>query len=299
MDKQKIIKNLFIIFSVVLFVFSFVKLAKKAVFDVSNIASSSVQVFATNRAQTIFNLDVFREYRACKIKAKKNAMVHDYVRYCIGILNNAAVPKEGYLQNISSKFYHYHWLSETFSNKYGRIVYKMDKKDIYLSKWQCLFMLAGKFCYAFLTSLILSILCYLGLIFLQKFALKSVKTRILLGGIIMMALFWGFAYKLNVSSGGGAGGNILLSGGDAYVGDLPVLLKFIITILSTLIVYKEFKICKYSFWTIGFALMVFVYNPIIPIVKFLTYIKLSHIVNKLFQAFFAIYLIKEYRNSNS
>lgn len=302
MDKQKIIKIAFIFLSIVLFLFLLTSYTKKAIKDVSQKANSSVQVFASNHAQIIFNEDVFKSYRICKKKTKKNKNIRNYVEYCEAILNEASIPDvDGYLTNISRKFYHYNWRSESFSNKHGRIIYKMNKQDKYLKSGQCYLMIAKRLGISIFTSFSLSVLFYFALILLQKFftiVLKTFRSKVIAGGLLLMFLCWYYYYHYTMIIGKVGSGLALLTDKLALTEDFPVILKVIITILASLITYKEYKICKYSLWTIGFFLIALIFNPIIPVIPVLSTLKLTHFITTLCEIFFVIYLIKEYKSSN-
>lgn len=298
MGKQKIIKISFAILSVVLFLYLLTTSVKKAISDVSIVANASVQIYATNHAQQVFNAEVFRDYRACKKRAKKNKNIKNYVEYCGNILNEASIPDEGYLINISRKYYHYNWLSGTFSDKRGRIVYRLKKKDNYLRAGACLSMLASKIFASLFINVLLSILFYFALNLLKAFStvfFKPIRNRVISGIIALTALIWYFLCRYNDISGGDAGRAILLDGGVYSAGDLSILLKMMITMFAALLVFKEFKIGRYSFWTICFAIIALIFNPLVPVFQFLTYIKLNHITNTLCEIFFVFYLIKEYK----
>jgi hypothetical protein len=300
-DKEKIIKIAFIILSVMLFLYLLTSSTKKAVLEVSKKANSSVQIFASNRAQVVFNEEVFRSYRFCKKRAKKNKNIHNYIEYCEGILNEASIPDDGYLTNISRRLYHYNWLSGTYSTKCGRVVYKMTTKDKYLTPGQCWLMIINKFLASLATSVLLAVLFYFALGLLEKLTKILIKTTIgrIIGAVLLM-IFAGvyFTYKFHTMSGGG-GGLALLNGNIPLSSDVPAILKIIITTLSALIVYKEFKVCKYSFWTIGFLLIAFIFNPVIPVVPVLESVGIAHFVNTLCEIFFLIYLFKEYKSFNA
>jgi len=301
-DKQKIIKIIFIILSVVLFLFLLISSIKKAIIEVSKKANATVQVFASNRAQMIFNEDVFRSYRLCKKREKTNKKINDYIKYCGTILNEVSIPDEGYLTNISHKFYHYNWRSANFSNKYGRVVYIMNDKDKYLKSGQCFLMLANRFGIAIFKSFLLSVLFYFALILIKKLfttVLKTTRIKIICGGLILMFLCWYYAYQYNMITGGSGDSLALLNGGLSLVGDIPVILKIMITILASLIVYKEYKICKYGLWTIGFVIIAFIFNPLIPVIPFLSVVGITRVVNTLCEIFFFIYLVKEYKSFNA
>lgn len=301
MDKQKIIKIIFIFLSVMFFFSLLTSSTKKAAQEVSKKAGESVQVFATNRAQMIFNAEVFKSYRVCKKRARKNKDIKNYVAYCDDILNEISVPDEGYLTEISPKYYHYNWLSETFSTKSGRLVYKMGKKDKYLKTGRCLLMFLNKFVVAFGLSLVLSVLFYFALLLLKKLSailLKTKLSRIISSTLIAIFVLTYFTYKFNTLAGGGGVGSVLLNGDISLSSDVPVILKVMITALAALIVYKEFKVNKYSLWTIGFLVIAFIFNPLIPVIPVLATIGISHFVNLLCEVFFVMYLIKEYKSFN-
>ena len=285
-----------------LFLYLLTSSTKKAVLEVSKKANSSIQIFASNRAQVVFNDEVFRSYRLCKKRAKNSKNIHNYVEYCAGILNDASIPEDGYLTNISRKFYHYNWLSGTYSTKYGRVIYKMTSKDKYLNPGQCLLMIINKFLTSLAKSVLLAVLFYFTLGLLEKLAKILLKTTIgRIIGAVLLLIFAGvyFTYKFNTMSGGGGGGLALLGGNMPLSNDVPAILKIIITTLSTLIVYKEFKVCKYSFWTIGFLIIAFIFNPFIPVVPFLESVGIAHLVNIICEIFFIIYLFKEYKSYNA
>lgn len=301
MDKQKIIKIVFMALSVMLFFYLLSASTKKAYSDVSAKANASTQVFATNHAQLIFNAEVFRDYRVCKKRAKANKKVKNYIEYCSAVLNEASIPDDGYLTNISRKYYHYNWLFETFSTKHGRFIYKMTKKDKYLSSNKCIFMLTSRLLMALGTSLLLSSLFYYALILLQKLAkilLKNTLSRVLTGIAVLFFICGYFAYKYNVMGGEAGVGFNIMNGDISLTTDIPVILKIMITALAGLICYKEFKINKLGLWTIGFLIIAFLYNPIVPVVQVLASVGLGGFVNSLSELFFVIYLVKEYKSFN-
>jgi len=300
-DKQKIIKIVFIILSIVLFLFLFTSATKKAIGDVSKEANASIQIFASEHAQIIFNKEVFKSYRLCKKRAKKNKNIHNYVEYCEAILNDASIPDDEYLTHISRKFYHYNWLTEKFSIKSGKIVYAMTDKDNYLSSKQCLFMLANRITTSAFTSFMLSVLFYFSLILIQKLSkilFKKTLNKVIAAVGILMFLCWYYAYNFNIDNASG-GGMALMSTGVSLTTNIPAILKTIITILSVLIIYKEFKINKYSFWGIGFLIILFVFNPLFPIVQKLMPMGITNIINIICEIFFVVYLIKEYKSFNT
>lgn len=302
MNKQKIIKIVFMFLSLVLFFNLFAASTKKAYREVSEKANSSIQVFATNHAQLVFNAEVFRDYRTCKKQAKTNKKIKNYIEYCSSVLNEASIPEDGYLINISRKYYHYNWLFETFSTKNGRFVYKMTKKDKYLSSNRCVFMLTSRMIMGLGTSLLLSGLFYFALVLLQRLAkilLKSTLSRVLTVVAVLIFCCCYFAFKYSIMGGDEGTGTMLVSSDVALSNDMPVILKIMITILAGLIFYKEFKINKVSLWTIGFLTIALVYNPIIPIVQVLASIGLGNFVNTFSELFFVIYLIKEYKSFSS
>lgn len=300
MDKQKIIKIGLIVLSIMFFLFLLTSSMKKAILDVSKKANSSVQVFASEHAQIVFNNEVFREYRICKKRAKKDKKIKNYIEYCGFVLDEAVIPYDGYLDNISRKYYHYNWLSGTYVTNYGRIVYKLTDKDKYLKPFQCLLMLLNKFFASFCTSFLLAVAFYFALnllLKLIKILLKSIAGRIFLGVLIAVILGVGFMCKF-YSTGDGSGSDLVLSNNIAASSeDMPVFLMAMIAILAALIVYKEFKVCKYTLWTIGFSLIAFIYNPLIPVIHFLWSVGLGHLTNILSEIFFVSYLIKEYKSS--
>lgn len=301
MDKQKIIKIVFMVLSVVLFFYLLSASAKKAYKEVSEKANSSIQVFATNHAQLIFNAEVFRDYRICKKRAKANKKVKNYIEYCSVVLNEASIPDDGYLTNISRKYYHYNWLFETFSTKHGRFIYKMTKKDKYLSSNKCVFMLTSRLLMALGTSLLLSSLFYFALVLLQRLSrilLKNTLSRILTGVVVLIFCCCYFAYKFNTMGGEVGAGATLMNTDIALSNDMPAILKVIITALAGLIFYKEFKVNKFGLWTIGFLVIAFVYNPLIPVIQALASVGLGNFINTLSEIFFFIYLIKEYKSFN-
>lgn len=284
-----------------LFLFLLNSSVKKAIFEVSAKANASVQIFASEHAQFVFNKEVFKSYRLCKKKAKNNKNIHNYVEYCAYILDEAAIPDDGYLTKISRKFYHYNWISETFSTKYGRVVYKMTAKDKYLKSKQCLFMLVNRFIVSLCTSFLFAVLFYFILVFLQRFfntVLKSKLSRIIAGGLVLMVCCWYYAYQYNLGINGGNGA-ALIQGGLSLTGDIPVILKITVTALASLIIYKEFKINKYSIWVWSFLLIALIFNPVIPVFPLLSALGLTRFVNTLCEIFFVIYLIKEYKSFNS
>lgn len=296
MDKQKIIKIGLIILSIMFFLFLLTSSMKKAILEVSEKANSSVQIFASEHAQVVFNNEVFREYRICKKRVKNEKKIKNYIEYCGFVLDEAAIPDDGYLNKISRKYYHYNWMSGTYATRYGRIVYKLTDKDKYLKPLQCWLMLLNKFLASFFTSFLLTVGFYFTLK-LINILLKSTLGRIFLGVLIAIILGVGFMYKFH-TVGGDGGGDLALHGTKiASSGDVPVLLKVLITTLAALIAYKEFKVCKYSLWTIGFLLIAFIYNPLIPVIQLLSSVGLVHWVNILGEIFFISYLIKEYKNS--
>lgn len=302
MDKQKIIKIAFMVLSVVLFFYLLSASSKKAYWTVSEKANASIQVFATNHAQLIFNAEVFRDYRVCKKRAKGNKKVKNHIEYCSAVLNEASIPEDGYLTNISRKYYHYNWFFETFSNKHGKFIYKMTKNDKYISANRCVFMLTAKLLMALGTSLLLSSLFYFALILLQKLAkilLKTTKSRILTGIVLLIFCCGYFAYKYTIMSGESGTSLNLISSDISLSTDIPIVLKIIVTILAGLIFYKEFKVNKFSLWTIGFLTIAFVYNPFISVIQALAVVGLGSFVNTLSELFFVIYLIKEYKSFNS
>lgn len=302
MDKQKIVKIVFIVLSVTFFLFLLTSFTKKAILEVSKKANSSVQIFASKRAQIVFNYEVFRSYRICNKRTKNNKNVHNHIEYCKWILNEVSIPDNGYLTNISRKFYHYNWLSGTYSTKYGRVVYKMTGKDKYLKPGQCWLMIFSKFLTSLCTSFLLAVLFYFILRLLEKLfkiLLKNKIGRIIGIGLIVILACMYFAYKFNTISGGGGGGLALMNSNISLSSDFPAVLKIIIFTLSALIVYKEFKVCKYSFWTIGFSIIAFIFNPVIPVAPVLSSAGIIHLVNTLCEIFFFIYLFKEYKNFNS
>lgn len=299
MDKQKIIKIVFALLSVVLFFYLFTASTKKAYREVAEKANSSIQVFATNHAQLVFNAEVFRDYRTCKKRSKGNKKIKNYLEYCGIILNEASIPEDGYLTNVSRKYYSYNWFFETFSNKNGKFVYKMTKKDKYLSSNRCLFTLVSKMLMALGTSLLLSGLFYFALVLLQRLAkilLKTTMSRVLTGIAVLLFCCGYFAYKYSIEGGGGGTGLNLMSGDIALSTDIPVVLKIMITIMAGLIFYKEFKVNKIGLWTIGFLLIALIFNPIIPILQLFAAIGLGSFVNTLSELFFVIYLVKEYKS---
>lgn len=302
MDKQKIIKIVFMFLSLVLFLNLFAASTKKAYREVSEKANSSIQVFATNHAQLVFNAEVFRDYRICKKQAKNNKKIKNYIEYCSAILNEASIPEDGYLVNISRKYYHYNWLFETFSIKKGKFVYKMTQKDKYLSSNRCIFMFTSRIMMALGMSLLLSGLFYFALVLLQRLAkilLKNTLSRILTGVVLLIFCCCYFAFKYNIFGGDEGTGAILMNSDISLSNDIPAILKIIITTLAGLIFYKEFKINKVSLWTIGFLTIAFVYNPIISIFQVLSSIGLGNFVNTFSELFFVIYLIKEYKSFSS
>lgn len=284
-----------------LFLFLLISSTKKAIVDVSKKANESVKVFASDNAQQIFNEEVFKSYHLCRKRAQKNKNINNSVESCEAILNEVSIPENGFLTKISHKFYHYNWLSEKFSTKNGKIVYKMTDKDKYLKSKRCFFMLAKKFVISIFTSSIFSVLFYFALILMQKLLnklLNSTLSRRIGIGLFLFLLCY-CSYKFNLINGLGKGNLALINGGISLSGDLPVSLKVIITIFSSLIVYKEFKINKYSLWTVGFSLMALIFNPIIPIILFLTSLGIIHFVSTVCEIFFCIYLIKEYKSFSS
>lgn len=299
MDKQKIIKIAFAVLTVVLFFYLLTGSTKRAYKAVSEKANSSIQIFATNHAQLVFNAEVFRDYRNCKKRAKSNKKIKNYVEYCSAVLNDASIPEDGYLTNISRKYYKYNWLFETFSDKHGKFVYKMTKKDKYLSSNRCVFMFVSKMLMAIGTSLLLSGLFYFALVLLQrlsKILLKSTLSRILTGVAVLIFCCGYFAYKYSIEGGGGGTGLNLMNGDISLSTDIPVVLKIMITTLAGLIFYKEFKVNKLGLWTIGFLVMAIVFNPIISIFQVFAAIGLGGLVNTLSELFFVIYLVKEYKS---
>lgn len=299
MDKQKIIKIAFAALTVMLFFYLLTGSTKRAYKVVSEKANSSIQVFATNHAQLVFNAEVFRDYRACKKKSKGNKKIKNYVEYCSVVLNDVSIPEDGYLTTISRKYYRYNWFFETFSDRHGKFVYKMTKKDKYFSSNRCVFMLFSKLLMALGTSLLLSGLFYFALVLLQrlsKILLKSTISRILTGIAVLLFCCGYFAYKYNIDGGGGGTGLNLINGDIALSTDIPVVLKIMITVLAGLIFYKEFKVNKLGLWTIGFLLIAIIFNPVIPIIQFFAMIGLGSFVNTLSELFFVIYLIKEYKS---
>lgn len=299
MDKQKIIRIAFAALTIMLFFYLLTGSTKRAYREVSEKANSSVQVFATNRAQMAFNAEVFRDYRTCKKRSKDNKKIKNYLEYCGIILNEASIPEDGYLVNISRKYYKYNWFFETFSDEHGKFVHKMTKKDKYLSSNRCLFMLVSKMLMALGTSLLLSGLFYFALVLLQRLAkilLKTTLSRVLTGIAILIFCCAFFAYKYSIEGGGGGTGLNLMSGDISLSTDIPIVLKIMITTLAGLIFYKEFKVNKIGMWTIGFLLIAIIFNPIIPIIQLFAMIGLGSFVNTLSELFFVIYLIKEYKS---
>lgn len=303
MDKQKIIRLILVLLSVLLFLFLFISSTKKAVREVSKKANASVQIFADTRAQVIFNREVFKNYYSCKKRAKKNKSIHNYTKYCSYIVDEAAIPDNGYLTKISRKFYHYNWLSETFSTKDGRLVYKMTNKDKYLKTSQCLFMLLKKIATAFCLDLLLSGLFYFVLIFLKSKSgvwFKTVRSKIICAVLILMALCWYFTFTYSLPGEESGVGTVMLNGSlDSSMGDISLFVKFIITIFAGLLVVKESRVCKHSLWVILFSVIIIIYNPIVPVTQALVAIKMSHIVNILCEIFFIVYLVKEYKSYNT
>ncbi len=299
MDKQKIIKIAFATLTVILFFYLLTGSTKRAYRDVSKKANSSIQIFATNHAQLVFNAEVFRDYRTCKKRAKDNKKIKNHLEYCSVLLNDASIPEDGYMKNVSRKYYNYNWLLETFSDKHGKFVYKMTKKDKYLSSNRCVFMLASKILMAIGTSLLLSGLFYFALVLLQRLAkilLKNTLSRVLTGIAVLLFCCGFFAYKYSIDGGGGGTGFNLMSGDISLSTDIPVVLKIMITTMAGLIFYKEFKVNKIGLWTIGFLLIAIIFNPVVPIIQVFAAIGLGSFVNTLSELFFVIYLIKEYKS---
>lgn len=287
------------VLSVVLFFYLLTASTKRAYKEVSEKANSSIQVFATNHAQLVFNAEVFRDYRTCKKRSKSNKKIKNYLEYCGIILNEASIPEDGYLTNISRKYYRYNWLFETFSDKHGKFTYKMTKKDKYISSNRCLFMFVSKMLMALGTSLLLSGLFYFALVLLQRLAkilLKTTLSRILTGIAVLLFCCGYFAFRYSVEGGGGGTGFNLMSGDISLTTDIPVVLKIMITTLAGLIFYKEFKVNKVSMWAIGFLLIAIIFNPIVPIIQIFVMIGLGSFVTTLSELFFVIYLIKEYKS---
>lgn len=302
MDKQKIIKIAFMVLSVVLFFYLLTASTKRAYREVSEKANSSIQVFATNHAQLVFNAEVFRDYRNCKKRAKGNKKIKNYVEYCSAVLNEVSIPEDGYLTNVSRKYYSYNWFFETFSNKKGKFTYKMTKKDKYLSSNRCLFTFVSKILMAIGTSLLLSGLFYFAMVLLQrltKILLKTTMGRVLTGVAVALFCCVYFAYKYSIEGGGGGTGLNLMNGDISLSTDIPVVLKIMITTMAGLIFYKEFKVNKIGLWTIGFLLIAIVFNPFIPIIQVFASIGIGGFVNTLSELFFVIYLIKEYKSFSS
>lgn len=287
------------VLSVVLFFYLLTASTKRAYREVSEKANSSIQVFATNHAQLVFNAEVFRDYRTCKKRAKGNKKIKNYLEYCGIILNEASIPEDGYLTSVSRKYYKYNWLFETFSDKHGKFTYKMTKKDKYLSSNRCVFMFVSKMLMAIGTSLLLSGLFYFALVLLQRLAkilLKTTMSRVLTGVAVLLFCCGYFAYRYSIEGGGGGTGFNLMNGDISLSTDIPIVLKIMITTLAGLIFYKEFKVNKVGMWTIGFLLIAIIFNPIIPIISVFASIGLGSFVNTLSELFFVIYLIKEYKS---